>query len=134
MGMRSTRAGFRILLFAMAVQAITPDLRDLASSRLFRLVSSGLSPSRAPAGAPTPSRTPVPLDQDDQSPDDSCGVIDAGAASRVRLETGARLRVQFLLADLPEHLGPLTLRASTVPGTAIWTVDRSNSSLCRFRC
>jgi hypothetical protein len=123
-----TRAGYWILLIAMAVQGLTPDYSNLASSLRFRLVCSGLADS----GGCTP--LPFPRGDLDGVPGEVCGEASAHDAPRVRLDADGRPCVRFLpggLLDRPGRSAPLS---SLPPGVVLRWPDGLIISLCRFVC
>jgi hypothetical protein len=130
---RSMRAGYSILLVAMAIQGLTPDQSDLASSRLLRLVLSGLAGSRSDGG-PAPSSIPTPRGQDDGVPGEICATVAAGVASRVRLDTGGPPHVHVLPVGILDHLTRSALHPLRRPRVVAWGADGLIPSLCRFRC
>jgi hypothetical protein len=131
---RSTRAGFRILLVVMAIQGLTPDHSDLASSRLLRLVISGLVDSRSPDGAPAPLPIPIPRGQEDGVPGEICATAAVHATLRVRLDVGGEPCVHprpVGLVDRPSRSG---CYLHSHPGAVVQGSAGLTLSLCRFLC
>ncbi len=127
---RLRRAGYRALLVAMAIQGLTPDSGDLASSWLLRLVASG------PADAPAEDGAPAPIHRGDQH--DLPGAIGPAIAAkslpRGRLDDGGRIGLHFLSASPLARPGRSAPRSLDPPGVVPPESDERLSSLCRFRC
>jgi hypothetical protein len=135
MGMEKpmTRAGSWFLLIAMAVQGLTPDCSNLASSMLLRLVSSGLADSRAAGGC---TSLPIPRGDHDEIPGEVCGEASDRDATRVQLDADGRPCIRFLpvgLLDRPGRSAPLS-SPSLPPGVVMRWPDDLIISLCRFVC
>jgi hypothetical protein len=128
------RAGYWILLVAMAIQGLTPDGSNVASSWLLRLVTAGLADSWVAGGGPAPSHTPIPRGDHGDVPGEIGSLARAGAALRIRLETGVRPCVDFLPVSLLDRLPRPALGSCDPPGTAMRGSDGLIPSLCRFLC
>jgi hypothetical protein len=129
----STRAGYGILLVAMAIQGITPDYVNLASPWLLKLVIS-VSADDPAEGDPSPS--PAPLDRNDGEgvPGEFCSKATAESALRVNLDTGGRLCVRYLPSALLDSPGRSATRSLHPHGVVQPGFDGSIPSLCRFQC
>lgn len=134
MGRRSLRFGPRLLLLAMSLQAITPDFRDLASARIFHLVSAGLLTQWDHRPEKAPSDRSAPAGHDEGAPDDSCGLDQVVAAPRMRLGQEDRPRLLLFLNLPPRDAGIPSADVPPCPGAPAWSSERSLPSLCRFRC
>jgi hypothetical protein len=134
MGKSLTRAVYGILLIAMAIQGLTPDYSNLASSWLLRLVTSGSADSRAADGGSAPLPTPVPRGDHDGIPGEVCAEASDRDAPRVRVGAGDRPGAPFLPVgplDRPSRSAP---RPSIPPGVVTRGSDGLIPSLCRFLC
>jgi hypothetical protein len=127
---RSTRAGCRILLIAMAIQGLTPDYGNLASSWLLRLVTSGPADGRAADG----DSAPIPRGDQDNVPGTIGSTAAARSALRGRLDAGGRIGIHILPVNSLERPGRTTPRSLHPPGTHPTGPDGRLSSLCRFLC
>jgi hypothetical protein len=130
----SIRAGYRVLLIATAIQGLTPDYGNLASSCLLRLVTSGSADSRAADRVPPPRSTPVPGGDHDGVPGEVCSTIAPHAALRARLDTGGRPCVRFLPVGFLDRLSRPAPRSLDPPGVVIRGPDGLIPVLCRFLC
>jgi hypothetical protein len=126
-----TRVGYGILLIAMALQGLTPDCSNLASSMLLRLVSSGLAESRAADGC-----TPLPIPRGDQDgiPGEVCGEASDRDATRVRLDADGRPCVRFLPVGLLDQLSRSAPLSSLLTSVVLRWPDGLNAPFCRFLC
>jgi hypothetical protein len=118
----------------MAVQGLTPDDGNLASSLLLRLVSAGPADGMALHGDASSLPTPVRGGDDNRVPGEFCRAVAAGNALRVRLDDGIRLRLPFFpggLLDRPIQSAPCSILA---PGLVPRAPDGLIPSLGRFRC
>jgi hypothetical protein len=134
MDRRTTWAGYRILLVAMAIQGVTPDCDNLVSSRLLRLIASGWTGGPAADGASTPMQTPIPPDDGDGDPGLFCSKVAAGCALRVRLDTGDRRFIHFIPIHFLERSSRSVPRPFDPPGVALRGSDSLYACLCRFLC
>jgi hypothetical protein len=118
----------------MAVQGLTPDDGNLASSLLLRLVSAGPADGMARRGDAPSMPPPLHGGDDDSVPGEFCRTVAAVNALRVRLDDGIRLRLPFFpggLLDRPIQSAPCSILA---PGLALRAPDGLIPSLGRFRC
>jgi hypothetical protein len=123
-----TRVGYPIVLIAMAIQGLTPDYSNLASSMLFRLVCSGL----ADPGGCTP--LPIPRGDQDGVPGEVCGEASGRDVTRVRLDDDGRPCLRFLPVDLLDRPGRSAPLSSLPPGVVMRWPYGLIISLCRFVC
>ena len=131
---RSTKAGYRILLIAMAIQGLTPDRCDLASSWLLRLVHSGLFDPLPADGRSTPSPIPNPRGQDDGVPGESVLTVVADVTRCVRFNTGERPCVHHLPVGLLDRHPRSAPHSPRPPGVIVRRSKGLLLSLCRFDC
>ena len=131
---RSTRAGYRVLLVAMAIQGLTPDDGNLASSWLFRLVSAGPAGGMVAGGDASSMPTPLRGGDDDGLPGEWCRTVAAEAALRGRLDVGSRLCLPFLPAGLLERPTRSAPRSPHPLGLIRHGPHGLIPSLCRFLC
>jgi hypothetical protein len=131
---RSIRAGYGILLVAMAIQGITPDHVDLASARLLRLVTHGLAGSRCADTDCAPRHIPIPHDQDDRSPGEIRLTVVTNAAPRTRLDGGTRPSIYRLSPGLPESLARWILYSLQPAEKVQRSPQELILSLCRLTC
>ena len=131
---RTTRAGYWVLLVAMAIQGLTPDDGNLASSWLFRLVSAGTGRRHGRGRRASSMPTPLRGGDDDGLPGEWCRTVAAEAALRGRLDVGSRLCLQFLPAGLLERPARSAPRSPHPPGLIRHGPDGLILSLCRFLC
>jgi hypothetical protein len=131
---RLTRAGYWVLLVAMAVQGLTPDDGNLASSLLLRLVSAG--PAGDMALHDDASSLPPPLHGGDENgvPGAFCRTVAVGGALRVRLDDGTRTRLPFLPAGLLDRPNRSAPRSILAPGPVPLAPGGLIPALGRFRC
>jgi hypothetical protein len=127
-------AGLRILLVAMAIQGLTPDRGDLASSRLLQLVASGLVDCESADSGSAPSSIPIPRDWDDGLPGVLGSTLVASAALRTHLDTGGRPALHFLPAGLLNQLIRSVPRSLRPAGIVVRGPDGLIVSICRFLC
>lgn len=128
-----TRAGYWILLVAMAVQGLTPNSSNLASSLLLRLVCSGLADSRAVGGC---SPLPTPGGDRDEIPGEVCGEASDRDTTRVQLDADGRPCIRSLPVGLLDRPGRSALLSSPPlpPEVVMRWPDGLIISLCRFIC
>ena len=133
-GLRSV--GFGVLLVALAVQGITPDPDDLASSALPRLLAANLSAQCH--RAISCSKPVVWPDEDpekrEQNPNDACAPVISGLRSSSQPES---LRSRLFAGVSPSATPAVLLMGS--PCAAIhppFTLTRRarNHLLCRLIC
>ncbi len=130
---QSTRASFRILLVATAIQGLTPDCDNLASSCLLRLVTSQCATSRATDGAAAPMPMPIPFGDQDDAPGELCSAVPADTAVRFRVDPGDQ-RCQFFPVGLLERLTGSAHRSLDLPGAGSRSSNGLVLSLCRLLC
>lgn len=133
MDMRSKWSGHAVLLFAMAVQGVTPDDRALASSRLLTLVANSTFGVRPSADTPSPSPFRVPDDREDEIPGELCSIAATDATSRVRLDDSLRIILQVIAVERPGVHARLATRLRP-PIDALAPGPGLICSLCRFLC
>jgi hypothetical protein len=126
-----TQAGYGILLLAMAIQGLTPDYRNLASSWLLRFVTS--ISADVPLADGDPSPMPAPL-QSEGGPCEICRMVTAETALRIRSDDGNRLCISFLIATLLERPIRSAPRSRRLLGVIPPRSDGLVPSLCRFQC
>jgi hypothetical protein len=131
---RSARAGYGILLVAMAIQGLTPDDGNLASSWLLRLVSAVPTDDMAQDGQAPSMPTPPRGCDDDGVPGEFCRGVAAVTALRIRLDDGSRLRIYFLPAGLPDWPTRSGARSVYPAGLFLRGPNGLIPSLGRFRC
>jgi hypothetical protein len=111
------------LLFATAIQGVTPDAQDLASSNGLRLFG------RALAGTNT-------LDDDDGLPDDVCRPVEFEMDSVVRGRSESDDQPLRAFASIELQL--LTIRSNALrsaPGDgAVTRINDMIDSMCRLDC
>ena len=133
-GKRSSGAGIAILLVAAAIQGLTPDRDDLASSRILRLLETTRVSPRATGGNPAPTPISIPHDQDHGIPGEISGKVVPRVALRARLDDDIRssdplLPPGYLEPPIPSSLHPLPPPRAASRGP----VDLIGS-LCRLLC
>ena len=131
--MRSKWSGHAVLLFAMAIQGVTPDDRALASSRLLKLVATSTFDSRLTAGDPAPSPFGAPDDRENEIPGELSSMVATAASSRVRLNDDIRIILQVIVADRPEAHASFASRPFP-PVNALTSKTGLILRLCRFLC
>ena len=131
---RSTWAGYRILLVAMAIQGLTPDYANLASSRLSRLVASGWTTRPAADVGRVPSSAPIPRDDQDDGPGEICSRVTVESPLRVRLDAGGRRCIHFLSIVPFERPSRWAPRAFDPTGGDSRGSQGLIARLCRFVC
>lgn len=131
---RLTRAGYWVLLVAMAIQGLTPDDGNLASSLLLRLVSAGPADGTARRGDASSMPPPLHGGDDDDLPGEFCRTAAAGNVLRARLDDGVRLRLPFLSAGLLDRQNRSAPCSSLALGLVPRAPDGLIPSLGRFRC
>jgi hypothetical protein len=130
----STRAGCCILLVAMAIQGLTPDQLNLASSWLLRLVLAEMVDSPSADGDRAPSQTPSPLGQEDGAPDEIVSTVVHNATPRVRIDSDRWLPFDALPVDIRERPTRSALHSLHPPGVVVQGSDGLILSLCRLIC
>lgn len=132
-GRRMSGLGFGVLLFAMAIQGLTPDYASLASPWLLRLVSAWSMGEAIAEG--DPSSRPAPLRGDDAGDlDGSWGTVAAKAGARVRLDDDGPSLRSLLSAGFLERPAPPACPSHRPPRPAVRGPGGLISALCRFRC
>jgi hypothetical protein len=114
----------------MAIQGLTPDYDDLASSWLLRLVISGPADGRAADGDPVT----IPRGDEGDVPGAIGSTAAAGSALRGRLDAVRRVSILILSVGplgRPGRAAPRSLhpQCAVPPGSG-----GRLSSLCRFLC
>jgi hypothetical protein len=118
---RSISAYF--LLFALAIQGITPDAQDLASFNALRLLCPQLANSNS-------------MLDDDEWPDDVCEAVQLGVHLAIRKSTDSRV-LPLLGFVLTEHRTPLAPPASLQLSSPFGRSARNGDlihALCRLTC
>jgi hypothetical protein len=113
----------QLLLVVLAIQGITPDAQDLASSHAFQLFAPSLNDLDSPA-------------QQDEWPDDVCDPVQS--ATSLHLTRGDELAwpSTFRLAKFEAQLQPIgfnSFRSATGLGVAMSSADLARSP-ARLTC
>lgn len=114
----------------MAIQGLTPDYSNLASSWLLRLVSSGPADGRAADG----DAAPIPHGDEGDVPGAVGSMAAARPAQRGRLDAGGRIGIPLLPVEFLEQPGRTPPPSLHPPGIVPPGPDGRLSSLCRFLC
>jgi hypothetical protein len=130
---RSIRARYAILLFATAIQGLTPDQSDLASPRLLRLVLSTLLDSESDCGR-APTSIPIPSGEEDGVPREFFSTLGPDATPRVRPGTHRLPCVDILAVGLLDRPASPATHSLRRPDAVACGADRLILSLCRFQC
>jgi hypothetical protein len=131
---RSIRAGYRILLVAIAIQGLTPDHASLASTWLLRCVALGSPDHWAADDGAAPMPTPIHAGDHDVVPGEFCSNMSAESSLRVRLDTGGRLSIHLIPIGLLERPNRSDPRSPCPIGVVRWGFGGLIRSLCRFLC
>jgi hypothetical protein len=112
-----------VLLFAIAIQGITPDSQDLASLNILRMLCPQLCAPQSPT-------------DDDESTDDVCGSvqIQVHEAVRKRLESQAVSTLGFVWTG--HYLCLISAETFRLPCPPTWNQSTGDLiySLCRLTC
>jgi hypothetical protein len=128
------RAGYRILLVAIAIQGLTPDRASLASTWLLRCVALGSPDHWAVGDGAAPLPTPTHGGEQDVAPGVFCSNVTTGSSLRVRLDTGGRFCIHLIPIGLLEWPSRSDSRSRCPTGVVWWGSDALIHSLCRLRC
>lgn len=128
--------GLGVLLFALAIQGITPDTDDLASSALPRLLAANIATSLDRLGSTSkhvlwPHQDP---EKGEQDPDDACAPVISGIRSTNHAES---FRSRFLADSSSTAISwvPLSLPHCAATRRAPVQTQRDRiHSLCRLIC
>lgn len=134
-GRRSILTGCSVLLVAMGVQGLTPASGSLASSWLFRHVTSAWPGGRAPLDSvPAPVSTPMPGGGQDFAPSEADSTMAAEPSRRGRPAADAPLTVPIVPIGPRAGLrGSFPLSAQSLDALSRAS-DGLTAALCRYRC
>jgi hypothetical protein len=125
----STRRVCRdILLIALAIQAVTPDSRDLSSSRLIQLISRNKSAVQESAE----QVPPLPFEIHPDASNEVCEPATRNASPRIHFVRIDRMNPDFTWPNPDQQGPPATPAACPVQCAAIRVSHDLLSSLCRL--
>ncbi len=126
---RSSQIGRLILLIALAIQGMTPDLRSLASPWLFRILTwelADLTFGHDPE--------PTPVGDRDDIPSDVCSPGGMHESPRLQRHPSGRLGAEFTLNCPSERWLQSAILSFHAHILATQGGDDRIRALCRFRC